>query len=53
MTLEEKKDAVKTLVNEMTSSQSFGSRCANEMGVDENDLIEIEDFVLDLLKQAK
>lgn len=53
LTLKEKKEAVKKLFEEMTSSQSLGERCADEMEVEEEDLYDIQVFVLELLDKAK
>lgn len=53
LTLKEKIEAVRELMSEMTSSQDLGEGCAETMDIDEEDLHEIEDFVLGLLKNAK
>ena len=53
MTKEEKIAAVRALMEEMTSSESLGETCAEEMGIDEEDLWEVRQFVLDLLKKEE
>lgn len=53
LTLKEKIEAVRELMSEMTSSEDLGESCAYTMDVDEEDLHEIADFVLGLLKYAK
>lgn len=53
LTLKEKIEAVRELMSEMTSSEDLGESCAETMGIDEEDLHEVADFVLDLLKTAK
>lgn len=53
MTKEEKIAAVRSLMEEMTSSESLGKKCAEEMGIDEEDLWDVRQFVLDLLKKEE
>lgn len=53
LTLEEKIEAVRELMFEMTASQDLGESCAETMDIEEEDLHEIADFVRGLLKHAK
>lgn len=47
------KEALKTLIFEMTASRDFGRRCAQIMDIDEEDLIYVNLFVDKLLKEKE